>query len=436
MRSRILNLTVTSKIALVIGLFPIVSNELKAAGFATNDQSATYLGNAYAGTVSAAQDASTAYYNPAGLGELRNNQIVGGATYTYQNIRLTNATATNSVGTAITGNNPTKPDANLMIPFGHFAWRVSQSFSLGISVVEPFALRTQYITSDIARLMATDTKISTMDISPSVAYKVFSFLSIGAALDCMRVKTKFSSGVAWADSAPEANGYVINSADKWVYGYHVGILLKPVKDMQIGVAYFSSFKPKFLGNTLSFQATQFTNTTRVNYTVSLPDRINAGITYDFTSYFSGMAEVGWTHWSKLNTITFVYNSSAVAGLKSFQYKNTWRASVGADLKVAKNLTLKVGGAYDQSPTKNAYRNAMLPDSDQYLVAVGAKLAFNRQLSLVAGYSHVFYRSTSIAENGTISFLNASTLAQNLSTLNAQVKNSADKIGLQLVVDLI
>ena len=42
-----------------------------AAGFALIEQSASGLGNAFAGAAATAEDASTVFFNPAGMSQLR-----------------------------------------------------------------------------------------------------------------------------------------------------------------------------------------------------------------------------------------------------------------------------------------------------------------------------------------------------------------------------
>lgn len=413
----------------------VISNPSSAGGFALNDQSATFLGNAYAGTSSAIQDASTGYYNPAGLSELRYSQVVISGTYLYKHIKLYDGVATNSLGDPISGNNPTKPSSNMVIPAGHIAWRVNNKFSLGLSVVEPFGLDIRYSNTDIARLMATKDKITTVDISPTFGYKFNRYFSVGAGLDFLKTNTTISSDVAWASIGPEANGFVINSANSWSLGYHVGILLKPWCNTSMGLVYFSRFNPKFTGTTQSDQTLDFDNPNSVSYALNLPDRINYSVMQNFSNKFAAMAEVEWTHWSRLKQLTMNYNSSALPGVQSFYFNNTWRASIGADYKATSKLVLKGGAAFDQSPATSIYRSAMIPDSNRYLLAIGAKFFFNQRLSMNIGYAHAFYINSTIAETGLNNALNPSPSLVNLSTLNAKVKSSADIFGLQLSLNL-
>lgn len=416
---------------LTAGLLFFVSNQVNAAAFALNDQGVTSLGNAYAGTSSIAQDASTAYYNPAGLPELKYTQIVASGTYNYNHIELYDAVARNSLGTIISGTNPTKPKSSLLVPAGHMAWKVNDKLSLAISVIEPFGLDIKYSPDSIARLMATNDKITVVDISPTIGYKVNKCFSVGAGLDVIHTSTTFASGVAWANSGAESLGSLNIAADSWSIGYHVGILVKPWEKTRIGLVYFSRFDPKFNGNVQSYQAIDFIGTTQASYDLKLPDRINCSITQDINKKLAAMAEVEWTHWSRLKYMQFNYNSAALPGIQSFYFKNAWRASIGADYTVAKKIVLKGGAAFDQSPANNTYRSAMIPDSDRYLLAVGAKVALNQRVAINFGYAHAFYINSSIAESGPTNALNLSPNLTNLSTLNANVKRSADIIGLQL-----
>src|SRR5690606_19074806 len=91
------NYQIFVKSTLATSLLLLANNPVYASAFSTSSESSvTYLGNAYAGTASAVQDASTSYYNPAGMSELPASQLVASGTYFKQNIKLYNARAINS----------------------------------------------------------------------------------------------------------------------------------------------------------------------------------------------------------------------------------------------------------------------------------------------------------------------------------------------------
>ncbi len=54
------------------------------------------------------------------------------------------------------------------------------------------------------------------------------------------------------------------------------------------------------------------------------------------------------------------------------------------------LTLRIGGAYDQSPVPDAERRTpRLPDTDRYWLAIGASYEPNPRFKLDFGYTHIF-----------------------------------------------
>ncbi len=55
-----------------------LSGAVAASGFALLEQNASGLGNAYAGGAAIAEDASTIFYNPAGMSRLSGKEIVVG----------------------------------------------------------------------------------------------------------------------------------------------------------------------------------------------------------------------------------------------------------------------------------------------------------------------------------------------------------------------
>src|SRR3954467_8783054 len=55
---------------LVASALPFVASNANASAFALSEQGVSGLGNAYAGSAAAAEDASTVWWNPAGMSRL------------------------------------------------------------------------------------------------------------------------------------------------------------------------------------------------------------------------------------------------------------------------------------------------------------------------------------------------------------------------------
>src|SRR5438045_1390281 len=72
-----------------------------ASGFQIQEQSASGLGTAYAGVGSIAVDATTAFYNAAGLTRMNQEQVVFSGVGIFPNSKLRPKLATNNVGVPI-----------------------------------------------------------------------------------------------------------------------------------------------------------------------------------------------------------------------------------------------------------------------------------------------------------------------------------------------
>src|SRR5713226_8903859 len=72
-----------------------------AAGFALIEQSASGMGNAFAGAAATAEDASTIFYNPAGMSKIEGMQVTVGAHLIDLSAKFTNSGS--SVGPAAMG---------------------------------------------------------------------------------------------------------------------------------------------------------------------------------------------------------------------------------------------------------------------------------------------------------------------------------------------
>src|SRR6185295_9583165 len=90
----------------VASAFAGTSTLASAAGFALIEQSASGLGNAFAGAAAAAEDASTIYYNPAGMSLLSGpNNVSTGLAFINLSAKFSDAGSQPS-GTALAGINP------------------------------------------------------------------------------------------------------------------------------------------------------------------------------------------------------------------------------------------------------------------------------------------------------------------------------------------
>ena len=71
------------------------------------------------------------------------------------------------------------------------------------------------------------------------------------------------------------------------------------------------------------------------------------------------------------------------------FQNTWRAGLGANVKLNPKWTLRLGTAYDKAPVQDQYRTPRLPDSDRIWAAGGFQWRLSEKAVIDAGYTHIF-----------------------------------------------
>ena len=90
--------TKLSTLALAVASASLITSTALASGFKLNEQSASGVGTAYAGRAAVVEDATTVYYNPAGMSKLTRPEISLGGTYINIDAKFSNGTRTNPAG--------------------------------------------------------------------------------------------------------------------------------------------------------------------------------------------------------------------------------------------------------------------------------------------------------------------------------------------------
>jgi long-chain fatty acid transport protein len=105
------------------------------------------------------------------------------------------------------------------------------------------------------------------------------------------------------------------------------------------------------------------------------------------------------------------------------WRNTWRASVGANYRYDDNWIFRGGLAYDQSPVNNTDRTPAIPDNDRTWLAFGAQYKFNPNLALDLAYAYIWVKDPSINQNA------GNTAAYGL--ISGSYSNNVQIVGVQL-----
>jgi long-chain fatty acid transport protein len=417
-------------LAVFAGLI-LLSGEAHSGAFMLHEQSPAASGRSYAGSAAIADDASTIFYNPAGMTELKRAEAQIGSNLIMPRAEISNRGSTASVffgaPAPFTGTSDQGFDPQLS---GHMylAAPAAESLWLGLGVTVPYALANHYDNDFFGRYDSTRASLRAVDVAPSVAYRVLPQVSIGGGIDIQYMDAKLVNAIPnpfdpSGSPTPATDGLFSVEGSDWSLGYNVGALFKPMDNVRVGMTYRSSITHKIEGDA----TTEFAGSKSVqdfSTKVKLPDTIALGVAYDVTPTVTLLGQVGYYGWSSFKEVRLRLEDGTQPTTTE-NFRDTWSLSLGTQWAVARGWKLRGGMLYDQTPTRDQYRSTIIPDVDRLWASVGATYEISDSMALDFSYQHMFAKEGPI--NRTNSFPALATTVQTTGT----TETSADILGLTL-----
>ena len=411
------------KKGLSTGVITLASTAVYANGFYIPQQNITNLVTSYAGIASLAEDASINFHNSAGLTRLPNRQTVFGVAFADSNTLLQVDSARNPAGGAITPDS-TKPDSFAIIPSFHYANPIDEKWSWGISAVSTFGSKTNYGESSVARFLGTKSEMITIDIAPSVAYKVNPNLSVGGGLDIFYVHAKLHKQII----APGPfEGYYEDHGRDIAMGMHIGFLYEWNDDSRLGLSYRSRVNAKLKGTSSQNVAPNVVNKVDVKADINFPDMAILSGYHKVNDRWAVMADAQWFNWSRLKQIVLRYATGATATLP-YNYKDSYRFALGGSYQYNDKLKIKFGTSYDTTPTNDTYRTIAVPDQDQTALGLGFQYQYSKDFTFDVAYAHIFTKNAKINQKAAT----VTGLPQTVESITGHTKQHINVLGFQVI----
>lgn len=402
-----------------------------AQGFALNEQSIVSMGSAHAGRATLQQDASVIYTNPAALSQLKARQFTGNATFIKAYSDINNASGTPNSPPA---SNDGDMVPNIEIASSFLALPMQDTYpglSVGVGFYAPAGLATNYEDSFQGRAFGDKSKVKVLTLQPTMAYQISPMLSVGAGLTINRAEGELTSGLAATPNT--VLGYSKLQGDDMGYGYNLGLLLKPMPDLDVGLNYKSKVDYTLEGtaevrNVPVAASAQVPFATSVNgiapttLDITTPESIELAAAYRIQPDLTLLAGVTYTRWSRLKQLApqsqFSAKNLTVSGIpaslpaanqaavqagvaagtaaalnasagEALNFKNAFMYSVGMAYQYAPNLVLRAGVGIDESPVTDEFRNVRLPTADRTMFSAGVGYTVNPQATVDLGYMYFF-----------------------------------------------
>lgn len=371
-----------------------------ASGFQLQNQTGSGNGTAFAGAAAAAEDAGTVMWNPAGMTYLpKGHNLALGATVLHRTIDFSDTgSQTVSAGLFPLGTTDGGDAGGVSIlPFGYWAYSVSDSLSVGFGISPTFGNVTEYDFSFVGRNAGYFADIEQVNFNPSIAYKVNDVVSVGGGLNIAHNKTHFKQGVAFLGAT---RNYLDLKAEDWAVGYNLGAMFQLTPTTRLGLTYRSELKFDLEGEQKS--GTSFGSPVLADQDVKAvlktPATASLALSQKLGDRLEVLADATWTGWSVIDTIQ-VKSEASGANLSalSYNFRDTWRYGLGGSYQVNERWKLKAGVAFDKSPVRSAADRTMtLPDSNRTWLSIGARYAYSKAVSVDVGYTHIFFADASTA----------------------------------------
>lgn len=377
----------------------VASGGVLASGFQLIEQNASGIGNAYAGSAAVAENASTIFFNPAGMTRLREREISAGAAIVRPSFRFSDR------GSSTGALHGETDDAGswAALPNTYLSWAVNKDLYLGVGLGAPFGLMTEYDKDWVGAAQSIKFDIKTYNINPSVAWRINDTVSLGAGINLQRMEAEYRRAAA-VTSAQMASTYAILEADSNNWGWNIGVLFTLSEATRLGISYRSKIEHELEGDikvkgTAAGAAPALTSG-KAKATVELPDTLIFSLAHRLDSKWELLGDLSWTGWSSIGKVDIARASGPLDGVTvqtlEADFHDTWRAALGANYRMNDAWKLKFGLAYDAAPVKGKHqRIASLPDNDRTWISFGAQWNMDKDTALDFGVAYLYVPETKI-----------------------------------------
>jgi long-chain fatty acid transport protein len=336
------------------------------------------MGGAY---VSLANDFSAVFWNPAGAAGFKQktfgffaNDLIPTNTYLFDS--------------AI----PEIPDIDAKTKTSHYVGilagfyvPVSSKVVLGLGISTPSVYGTKWTGDDFTGLAGGASyswmsKVAVLSLSPMVAVKLGEAVSLGAAINFNHGIFNLKKPAGTSSYPPQIDGEVAagladlgqyeETMGGWSFGATVGLLVKPIEDLSIGLTLRTPSTMSFNGSALLSYMSLYDlpDTSDLVRDMPWPLWIAGGVSFRPFERLLLSADIHWTQWSKLDRLTTDYLDPVWADLAEvdgrdvlvLDWKDTTQVRFGAEYTLDPTTALRAGYYHDPAPGPESTLNVLLP----------------------------------------------------------------------------
>jgi long-chain fatty acid transport protein len=383
-----------------------------AGGFSLNEQSASAMGVANAGAAANPENASTVFFNPAGMSQLKGTNLSFGVAVLDIDAEAKSASATDVVGGPVRGSTGDDIADLAVLPNFFITHEINDSIDVGFGIHAPYGLAADYDDDFVGRYFADKTELTAISFTPSIAINNGKGLSMGLGLNVLYAEarlTKFqdirgalvrqTGSAAAADQL--ANTYEASfgapysdiNGDDIAVNFRVGFLYELSDRTQFGLTAQTGTELELEGNA---EITGFPKLTSsglapgtlnedAQVPLAIPESITVGARHQLNDSVTLLAGATYARWSRFEGLD-VFSTEGDSGEISTalgrtgdqplshvteKWQNTWQFNVGGIWQATPAWAFKAGYAWDESPV-DEFVTARVPSSDRHWLTLGTQ----------------------------------------------------------------
>jgi long-chain fatty acid transport protein len=339
-----------------------------ATGFAIYTQGATPLSEAVASTAHA-DDPSAVFFNPALISKLPGTQIQLGTTLIIPDREFVNLSG-----------HKTKAKSEAFFPSTlYVSHAVTDRFSVGFGIYNPFGLGTTWADNWEGRYIATKSKMTTFAFTPVAAVKVAPWITVAGGFTYLTLDATFERRVNFGPFGFSDGNQKLHGTGSG-FGFNAGLLIEPTKDISLGITYLSKIHVDVEGD-VNFAlpnpalAALFPDTA-ARTSLDLPARAFAGIhfkqLYPFT-FEIGTRWEGWSSFKELNVQLGQPIAGSTTSITPRDWHDTWTGLLGVRYQLNDSAALIGGYQYSGNAVPDHTFEPAIPDANSHYFSLGADI---------------------------------------------------------------
>ena len=373
------------KLTFLLLILTLTAFIARAGGYQVGLHGQKNIGMGLIGT-SLHQDASSIFYNPAGMSFLQSDfSFSGGVSFIMARVTYQ---AKDMVYQA-------HLQHEINTPFYFYgAMKATKDLSVGIAVNAPYGNGLKWDDKWAGRYLIQDIYFKAITIQPSVSYKFKDLISIGAGLVYAFGSVDMNKAIPVQDASGDGNLHIKGKTDNW--GFNAGILVQPTKKLSLGLDYRSKIDMKVKSADATFDmpsvlASSYPATNKVSTSLPLPANLDFGASYEFSDKFMIGLNLCYVFWGVHDSVTYDFETKTDKLDKITSpslYKDKLIIRLGAQYKLCELLTIRLGGYYDPSPIPDDYFHPQTPNNNELGLTCGLSIYPVKKLSIDAAFLYL------------------------------------------------